>query len=135
MKQIDQVLKGVVINGFKEINPQLATFKMLVTGAVLNNRNGSKWHFSQPSIISIHVRDISGLTPEDKYALSIKGSTVKVHVFGEPENLECKVVLVQGRTRHTLQEFVTTLEESTPTIASKVHIEGDFKDQRIRLDA
>lgn len=132
--EIDLVLKGVVNTGYKVIK-NLMTFKMFVTGAEMNNHHGSKWHFSMPTLISIHVRDFSELTPEDKYALSITGSEVRVHVYGSEEKLEVKILSVVGRTRRALPEFAKAIEESSPQISDKVHIDGDFKDQRIRLDA
>jgi len=132
---IDQVLSGVIVNGFKEINPQLATFKVFVAGAELRNRNGAKWHFSLPRLISIHLRDFSGLTPEDRYALSITGSVTQVHVIGEPSDIDAKVVSAVGRTRLTLDEFVSKVDDYAPNCPLKVHIDGDFENQRIRLDS
>lgn len=111
-KKFDVTLSGVVNNGFQEVNPQLATFKMFVTGAVLNNQKGAKWNFPLPTLISITLRDFSNLSPEDRYALTVTGSEVNVRVSGEKGNLESEVISVVGRTRSTLEDYVIALEET-----------------------
>ncbi len=135
MKRIDCTLSGVVSSGFKEINAKLGTFKMFVTGTVMHNHNDSVWNFPLPTLISIHLRDFSNLSPEDKYALSVVGTEVKVRVVGEQGSLSVTVESVVGRTRRTLDDFVTAIENCAPQVGPrmKVCVEGDLANKRVRI--
>lgn len=109
MKKINLTLSGVVNNGFDEVSPQMATFKMFVT-SVVDNHSGAKKSYPLPTLISITLREFSYLSPEDRYALAVTGSEVNVRVFGEPGHLKTEILSVAGRTRDTLENFVITQE-------------------------
>ena len=125
---IDQTYVGVVGSILKEIGASLSTFKLFATGAVMHNHNDSRWHFTTPILVSIHLRDNVKLTPEQIYALSHEGTAVKVRVTGDPDFLEAEMVSVTGRTRCTLQELAMSLEESMPKTEGNIELEinGDL---------
>ena len=113
-EKINVTLSGVVSSGIKEIGGKLLTFKMFVTCAILHNHNDAEKEFLTPTLISINVREYAGLSLEERYALSITGTEVKVLVIGEPGNMKVEIISVSGRTRNTLENFVIGLEDSIP---------------------
>ncbi len=133
--KIDQTYVGVVCSVLKEIGTGLSTFKLFATGAIMHQHSDSRWHFTTPILVSIHLRDNVKLSPEQVYALSHEGTAVTVRVAGDPEFLEAKIVSVTGRTRCTLQELAVSLEESMPKAENgiKLEINGDLHYHKVRV--